>query len=74
MKQCAFRFAGSHGIVSPTGPQCRAPGTHRVLYGMGGDSALIPDHRLYCEKHAEQYANTLRKLACITAVSIVEEK
>ena len=66
-KPCAFQVAG------PT-PRCTQPGTHRVLYGMGGDSVLTPDHRLYCEKHAEQYAETLRKLAGITAVSIAEEK
>ena len=67
MSQCTFRLAG------PTGSQCRQPGTHRVHYCVDPETEMTPDHRLYCRKHAEQYAAGLNRMACITAVEVREE-
>jgi hypothetical protein len=52
---------------------CPKPGRFRVYYRHHGDSSLIKDWRLYCEKHAQQYLESLKVLSCIAEAEIREE-
>lgn len=64
-RQCDFDCAGT-----PATTRCQQPGNTRVWYRVDPETESTCDWRRYCRKHAEQYADTLRAMACVTAVEV----
>ena len=73
MPNCAFRHAGAHGCISPTGEQCRQPGTCRVVYELDEEPGMeTEDYRAFCPRHAERYAEILRASGVVRSARVVE--